>query len=200
MNHCTKCGLPKIDNIPFDEKGECYICQNWQDYKLNVKTDFTELVEKVKEKGARKPFDCVAGISGGRDSTYLLYKLTQDYDLRCTTVFVENAFTPSETVENIRKDTDKLNVKPFHYQIDAAYHTKIAKQMIGYWQKTENPLFANLACAPCKLFNKYVFRRLKINTIIYGGNPYELFYLGPGDTNISRGGKFTFVAMLRDTF
>ena len=203
MNYCPKCGLPNIKNIPFNEAGECYICENWDDYKLKVKEDFSALLDKVREKGSGKPFDCVVGISGGRDSTYLLYKLTQDYDLRCAAVFVENAFTPPETVENVRKITDKLNVKLFHYKIDAAYHMKIARKMIRYWQRTGNPIFSNLACAPCKLFNKYIFKlanQLKINTIIYGGNPYEIFYLGPGDTSKSRKGKFTFFAMLKDTF
>lgn len=64
-------------------------------------------------------------------------------------------------------------------------------------------MFSNLACAPCKLFNKYIFEianSLKVNSIVYGGNPYEFFYFGPSDASKSRSGKFTFNAMLHDSF
>lgn len=203
MNYCSKCGIPKVKHIAFNNTNECYICENWANYKLQSKGDFTTITKTIKERGHGKPFDCVVGISGGRDSTYLLNKLVKDYNLHCAAVFVENAFTPEETVDNVKRITEKLNVKLFRYKIPFDYHIKIAKVMIAFWQKKHNPLFSNLACAPCKLFNKYIFEianRLKVNSIVYGGNPYEFFYVGPSDTSKSRKGKFTFYAMLQDFF
>ena len=203
MNRCSKCGIPNVEKIPFNAIGECFICQNWNDYRLNIKGDFSVISERIKKRGVNKPFDCVVGISGGRDSTYLLYKLVKSYNLRCVAVFVKNAFTPMETLENVKRITENLNVQFYQFQIDHDYHIKIANIFIKYWQKTHNPLFSNLACAPCKLFNKHIFRlanRLKVNSIVYGGNPFEFFYIGPGDTSKSRGGKFTFKAMMYDLF
>ncbi|UCC45666.1 MAG: hypothetical protein JSU65_07035, partial [Candidatus Zixiibacteriota bacterium] len=203
MDYCSKCGIPKAKNIPLDAVGECHICQNWDDYRQRIEGDFSTISESIKERGLGRPYDCIVGISGGRDSAYMLYKLVKDYDLRCAAVFVENAFTPSESVENVKKTSQKLNVKLYQRRIASDYHIEIAKKMIAFWQKSHNPVFSNLACAPCKLFNKFLFElanRLKVNTIMYGGNPYEFFYVGPADTSKSRSGKFTFSAMLYDSF
>ena len=203
MKYCSKCGIPNVENIPLNAVDECHICHSWDDYRLKVTGDFSAISESIREKGLGKSFDCIVGISGGRDSSYMLYKLVKDYDLRCAAVFVENAFTPTETLENVNRVTETLNVKLFRQRIAPDYHINIAKKMIAYWQKSHDPLFSNLACAPCKLFNKYVFEsanRMKVNSIMYGGNPYEFFYVGPGDTSKSRSGKFTFNAMLYDSF
>lgn len=48
---------------------------------------------------------------------------------------MENAFTPKETVDNVKRITEKLNVKLFRYKIPFDYHIKIAKEMIVFWQK-----------------------------------------------------------------
>jgi tRNA(Ile)-lysidine synthase TilS/MesJ len=203
MHHCSKCGIPKVGNIRFNDIDVCHICQNWDDYRLRIQGDFSAISESIRERGLGKPFDCIVGISGGRDSTYTLYKLVKDYDLRCAAVFVENAFTPTETSHNVKRVTEQLNVRLFQHKIPSDYHIDISKKMISFWQKSHDPLFSNLACAPCKLFNKFIFELangMKVNSIVYGGNPYEFFYVGPGDTSKSRSGKFTFNAMLWDSF
>lgn len=201
MDRCSKCGIPNVKNVPFDANGECFICQNWDDYRLKVAGDFSVIAENIKERGANRPYDCLVGISGGRDSTYLLYKLVREYQLRCAAVFVRNVFAPAETLENVKRITEYLGVKLYEYQIDPDYHMEISKAFIQYWQKSHEPLFSNLACAPCKLFNMHIFKlanKLGVNSIVYGGNPYEFFYVGPGDTSRSRSGKFTFWAMVLD--
>jgi PP-loop superfamily ATP-utilizing enzyme len=192
MNYCSRCGIPKVENLPFNEAGECQICENWEDYRLKKKGDFSAIAETIRERGFGKPFDCIVGISGGRDSTYMLYQLVNKYSLRCAAIFVENVFSPIEILDNVDRIAEELKVDLFRYKIPPDYHLQVARRMISFWQKSRDPLFSNLACAPCKYFNKYIFElanRMKVNSVLYGGNPYEFFYVGPGDTSRSRGGK-----------
>src|SRR3990167_1229619 len=77
---CVRCIMDTtIPGITFDEKGECNFCKLHdkldQEYPLNEegqkKRD--KIIRDIKRKGKHKKYDCILGISGGRDSTYTLY-------------------------------------------------------------------------------------------------------------------------------
>ena len=67
-----------VKGITFDENGECTFCKIHDDlekkFPLNEETPklLQQLVEKIKEDGKGKKYDCIVGVSGGRDSTYTL--------------------------------------------------------------------------------------------------------------------------------
>lgn len=113
---CTKCvSDTTIPNIRFDADGVCNFCKIQDaleaDSQLNEQNQarFAQLIEKIKREGRHKDYDCVVGVSGGRDSTYVLYNALK-LGLRPLAVHFDNGWNSEIAVANIKKATTKLNV------------------------------------------------------------------------------------------
>ncbi len=114
---CTRCIYDEtIANISFDSEGICNYCrmveQLAKDYgtgKEKGRMVFEKIVEEIKRKGKGKKYDVVVGVSGGTDSSYMLY-LAKEYGLRPLAVHYDNTWNSAIATENIRKVTSKLNV------------------------------------------------------------------------------------------
>ena len=131
------------------------------------------------------PYNCLVGLSGGRDSSYLLYLLVKKHNLRCMAAYHRTPFTPDIINANVRKLTKKLNVPLIEMDISKEKHKAFAKKMMLYWIKEPDNIIANLACAPCKQHNYEVYKIAKKNNIkyiIFGGNKLENFQLGAAQT------------------
>ena len=83
---CNNCVMDTTDSsITFDEKGVCDHCSVfyteilpiWQ-YGENRQNQLDGIVSKIKESSNGADFDCIMGMSGGIDSSYLLYKMVSD--------------------------------------------------------------------------------------------------------------------------
>lgn len=105
--------------ITFDEKGQCNHCTECYRlaplYKYNgAETDkkLAALVEQIKQDGKGKKYDCVVGVSGGVDSTYVAY-LTKKLGLRALCVHFDNGWNSKLAVKNIDNILKKLD---FDYQ------------------------------------------------------------------------------------
>jgi len=109
MKRCRKCILPEtFPGIHFDENGVCNYCKSWKpihvlgEKKLKTKLRFYE------NKG--KKYNAIAAISGGRDSSFVLYYLVKNYNLRILALTVDSGFITKEGYRNIEKVVDKLKV------------------------------------------------------------------------------------------
>ncbi len=101
-------------SIHFDEKG---ICNYYYEYKKaeseNVfsgdegKAKLDQLVRKIKEDGKGKPYDCLIGLSGGVDSTYVAW-LVKQLGLRPLAVHLDNGWDSELAVKNIENIITKL--------------------------------------------------------------------------------------------
>ncbi|MFC1584834.1 N-acetyl sugar amidotransferase [Fibrobacterota bacterium] len=121
---CSRCICDTtIPEIRFDEKGRCQYClmheRMDEKYPLNDegKTRLHQLVQKMKTDGGTNQYDCVVGVSGGRDSTYLLY-LAVKLGLRPLAVHFDNGWNSEIAVRNIKNATDKLNVDLYTHVAD----------------------------------------------------------------------------------
>ena len=78
---CNHCIMDTSDpNIVFDERGWCDYCNNFESViQPNWHTDkkgedaLKLLAEKIRQEGKGKDFDCIIGLSGGLDSSYVAY-------------------------------------------------------------------------------------------------------------------------------
>lgn len=84
---CARCILDTtVNDIWFDEQGECKYCKIHDELEKahpmgpGLEKELTEMVEKIKEAGKGKKYDCIAGVSGGRDSTYTLLMVNYEID------------------------------------------------------------------------------------------------------------------------
>lgn len=104
-----------IPGITFDEEGisnYCYLQQKMMaDYPKGEKgkKDWEDIIRQIKVSGKNKKYDCIIGVSGGVDSSYLLY-LAKEYGLKPLAVHLDNGFNSEIAVNNIHKITSALNI------------------------------------------------------------------------------------------
>jgi hypothetical protein len=202
---CANCLLPETPRLQFDQDGGCKLCSSPALLShIAVKPDpgrLEEVLARTRNKGKGREYDCVVGLSGGRDSTFLLYRLVKTHQLRCVAIFGKTLFTPVEIVQNVREITRTLNVKLVEITIPFEHHRKVAAFSIGQWMKTHEPIFINLACAPCKFVNREILRwaaKHDVNTVIYGGNRFEYFPFGPAAIDLSVANRYSLATMFVD--
>lgn len=186
---CDTCILPNTcDLIPFEGK-TCVLCKTAgnQPRPIQDQAEIDRLlhdrIEQIRKRGEGHPYDCVVGVSGGRDSTYLLYLLTQKHKLRCLGVYYRTPFTSDIVDKNIRRIVKELGADLEEIQLSQDYHRRIAREMILLWKKKKHRLIVNLACAPCKLLNREIYKITKkhdVPTIAYGTNIYEAVQIAAG--------------------
>ena len=187
---CLKCVIPRTTlGIDFDEKGICELCNNTNNTYDGLvghnEKSLNHYINEIKEAGKGRDYDCLVGLSGGRDSSYLLYLLTKKHNLRCMAAYHRTPFTPDIVDNNVRMLTKKLNVPLIRMDISMENHRVFAKKMISQWIKKEDKIFANLACAPCKQHNHDIYKIAQENNIgyiVFGGNKLENFQIGAGQS------------------
>jgi N-acetyl sugar amidotransferase len=122
---CTK-GLwdTTVPNIEFDEAG----VSNY--YRLHEalmnayprgeegKKEWESIISRVKTRKGNQKYDCIIGVSGGTDSSYLLYLCKEIYGLKPLAVNLDNGWNTDISVKNIKKVTTALNIDLETYVID----------------------------------------------------------------------------------
>jgi len=123
---CINCVMDTTDiAISFDEKGVCDHCRTYYDKTLpSWHTDergaeeLQTTVEKIKKDGEGKDFDCIIGMSGGIDSSYLVYVAKEKLDLRPLVFHVDAGWNSQIAVNNIERIVDKLRLDLYTEVID----------------------------------------------------------------------------------
>ena len=114
---CERCvSDSSISSLVLDENRICQYCkihdEMEKEYPLN-NSSFSELLKickKIKLDGKNKSYDCVVGVSGGKDSSYLLYLVKEKLQLRPLAVHYDNGFDSDASVSNILRMCEKLDV------------------------------------------------------------------------------------------
>lgn len=115
---CTNCVMDTSDSkIVFDEKGVCDFCN---DYKANIapnwhtgaqgQKELEEVSARIREAGKGKKYDCIIGMSGGVDSSYLCYVAKELMHLRPLVYCVDTGWNLHVADENIRRIVDALGL------------------------------------------------------------------------------------------
>lgn len=113
LTYCIRCSLAtNVPGIKFDRKGVCNYCRLHDKLeRMFPERELAVILKKIKDRGKEKKYDCVIGISGGRDSTYLLYKAVKDWGLQPLAVHFNEGFGNPVAGENIVKACRKLGVE-----------------------------------------------------------------------------------------
>lgn len=106
MQICSKCVLSDQDNctIFFDEKGVCNYCleHTRQSYTNESNPSFESLIQAIKFSGRKDQYDCIIGLSGGVDSSYVAH-IAAKSGLRCLAVHLDNGWNSELAVQNIHQ-------------------------------------------------------------------------------------------------
>lgn len=122
---CKNCIMDTSDpEIIFDENGVCNYCRNYKARKKLIVPNTEEksrhlqdMISFCKKKGKGKKYDCIIGISGGVDSTYVAYKV-KELGLRPLAVHLDNGWDAELAVSNIHNVLKKLDIELYTYVLD----------------------------------------------------------------------------------
>lgn len=122
---CSRCIYDeRVASIIFDKDGVCNYCRQIDSLKELYGTgtevgehEFASIVEEMKRAGRGKQYDCVIGVSGGTDSSYMVY-LAKQYGLRPLAVHYDNTWNSAIATQNIRKVLNALDVDLYTHVVD----------------------------------------------------------------------------------
>lgn len=115
---CANCIMDTTDsNIVFDECGWCDYCNNyysnilpnWHPNELGW-VELAAVVDRIKQDGRNAEHDCVIGLSGGVDSSYVTYLAKEKLGLRPLLYHVDAGWNSQQAVNNIEKLVDGLGL------------------------------------------------------------------------------------------
>ena len=179
MRYCVRCCYPENTkpSIILDEKGVCSGCRTFEP-QLDEKTDWKsrqqeiqKILDHYKEK-ARKdnsPFDCIIPISGGKDSHYQAYLITQVYKMRPLFITYNHAYNTKVGLRNLTNIIEKFGFDLIRYSTNP----KTAKKLSLYMLKKVGDMtwhyHAGIMTFPIQIAVKY-----KIPLIVWGeqGNAF----------------------------
>mgnify|MGYP006083938379 FL=1 len=115
---CSRCVMNDVvdSNIKFNEKNICNHCFEYDEMissRLSDVTALEEIVKKIKSSGRSKTYDCIIGVSGGVDSTYLAYLAKEKYNLNPLAIHFDNGWNSELAVKNIEKTLKNLDIDLF---------------------------------------------------------------------------------------
>lgn len=117
-NICSFCVMDKSDpNIKFDNIGFCDHCIDFNNLvkpnlllNENTNNKLQNIISTIKTYGKNKEFDCILGISGGVDSSYMLHLVVKEFGLRPLVFHVDGGWNSELAVHNINVMIDKLGL------------------------------------------------------------------------------------------
>jgi N-acetyl sugar amidotransferase len=115
---CTNCIMDTSDSlIAFDERGWCEYCNN---YHANIlpnwhpneqgQAELERQMEEIRRHGKGRDHDCLIGISGGVDSSYVTYLAKEKFGLRPLLFHVDAGWNSQQAVNNVEKLVDGLGL------------------------------------------------------------------------------------------
>lgn len=118
---CTQCVMDTTDhNIVFDDRGWCEYCNNFNatlkpnwDAAVEGQSTLQNMSEAIRADGTGRDFDCIIGLSGGLDSSYVAYIATRKMGLRPLLFHVDAGWNTDQAVGNIEKLVDGLGLDLF---------------------------------------------------------------------------------------
>ena len=117
LRHCLSCGLPSnYPDADIDGDGICADCRDYARLKDEVDRYFGQpdqlrsLIGSVRAGGDANRYDCIVLVSGGKDSTYMLYQLVREFGVRPLAFTLDNGYLSDRAISNVREACDDLGI------------------------------------------------------------------------------------------
>ena len=170
---CTRCVMDTSDPpIAFDTSGVCNHCREFDDVARRLwkpgpegEAELALIVDAMKRAGRRHEYDCIIGLSGGLDSTYLALKMAER-GLRILAVHVDAGWNSEIAVFNIEQTVEYCGLDLFTYVVD---WEDMRKLQLAYFRSG----IANLDVPQDHVFFATLYKQAakqKIRHVLNGGN------------------------------
>ena len=171
---CNNCVMDTSDpNIKFDEKGVCKRCNDFYNHILPMwnkgegkQNELNTLVNKIKKAGKGKQYDCILGISGGFDSSYMLHFAVKELGLRPFVFHVDAGWNIPFAEENIKKMVAKLGVE---FKAEVINWEQVRDFQLAFFKSGVPHLDIPQDIAFISVLDKYATKH-NIKYILNGGN------------------------------
>lgn len=190
---CTNCVMDTSDaHIIFDDKGICERCKEyeksilpWWKHGKGHEAELTSLLNQIKASGRGKEYDCILGLSGGLDSSYMLHLAVTEWGLRPFVFHIDAGWNLPVAEENIKKLCDKLSV---HLHIQKLDWEELRQMQIAFFKTghagldapQDHAFIAQIDRYSQQLGVKYILNGYNISTEIIA-DP-ESWFEGAGPT------------------
>ena len=128
MAVCNNCVMDDTDPVfRVDNDGMCSHCQSFYKHSAKIwaescsgdlEASLSEQCRRIKRESIDKDYDCIVGLSGGLDSSYMLHTLVTKYNMRPLVFHVDAGWNTKDATQNIDRITTKLGVELFVEVID----------------------------------------------------------------------------------
>lgn len=116
---CKCCVMDTTDeDISFDSNGVCMRCNEYKEriepewnHGKGHEKELQDLITSIKKSGEGKEYDCILGLSGGLDSSYMLHLSVTEWGLRPFVFHIDAGWNLPVAEENIKRLTEKLSVE-----------------------------------------------------------------------------------------
>ena len=174
MRRCQNCNLPEGKfKVVLNDKGICNYCEYFEQKKqdiLNLTNREQILARKFQKLKGKYEYDAVVGLSGGKDSTYVLYQMVKKYNLKVAAVTFDNGFLTNFARESIKNTIENLGVDHYFYKPNWNAHKKFYKVAV---QKLGDP------CIACAIGGYFLAIKAcyenKIPFFIHGRTPFQMY-------------------------
>jgi len=159
--------------VVLNEEGVCNYCEYFEQnkkYILNLHGREQLLARRLQKLKGKYEYDAVVGLSGGKDSTYVLCQMVKKHNLNVLAVTFDNGFLTEFARESIKNTVSKLGIDHFYHKPDWNIHKKFYKAAV---QKLGDPC---LACAVAGYFLtiKECCEK-KIPFFVHGRTPFQMY-------------------------
>lgn len=173
---CSECILPHgYPRLTFDEAGRCSLCRDHEPGRYLGLDQLREDVRQLLAKHPRRGYDCLAGVSGGRDSSYLLHLLKAELRLNVLALFVDHGLIPEVMRENVRRITRALDVPLIVHRHERLQRT--FPSQFEAWLRKPRPQTVSTFCMGCKstiITSHYRYARAhRIPIVMWAWTPFE---------------------------
>lgn len=172
---CGRCVLPvTTPGIEFDETGVCNYCHEYQPMTVLGEQQLIKDLDAYRGNG--QEYDCLVGISGGRDSTYTLWKLVNDYNMRVLAYSYELPFVSKQAQMNMKNALDILGVECVFFDLPNDVHRRATGKVLKTWGRHPSSSMIPMVCAHCKCLWPSFFqiaRNRAVPLMFLGSNPLE---------------------------
>ena len=174
MNRCKKCLLPEGKfNVVLNANGICNYCDYFEQNRTaisNIGNRENMLVRRFEKYKGKYEYDAVVGLSGGKDSTYVLCQTVNKYKLKVAAVTYDNGFLTDFARESIKNTIHKLGVDHYYYKPNWDTHRK-------FYKATAQKLFD--PCIACAIGGYFLAIKAccenKIPFFIHGRTPFQMY-------------------------
>jgi tRNA(Ile)-lysidine synthase TilS/MesJ len=160
-----------VPGITFDEEGICSLCLNYQKEKYLGEEELERAIVSTRKEDNR--YDCIVPLSGGRDSTYILYMAKAIYGLKVLALSYDNEFRTDQALVNMKNACKRLDVDFVSVRSKRDIAQRIVKNAIRSSVSFGESGFCRACCYGCRSVVYRAAEQYKVPLILWGESKPE---------------------------